>query len=124
MVSVIHPLVLAQLPEDEVVLERGDANRISLADGSMKNAFNVEQLRKLGTGKELWSQKMVVADTEASMVIGMNFMGEHQGILDMRENILTMQGGVHIWRAMRNWSDWICLTTTHVFQDILAVLHK
>ena len=86
MVRVIHPLVLAQLPEYKVVLERGDANRISLADGSMENAFDVEQLRrKLGTGKELWSQKMVVADIEASMVIGMNFMGAHQGILDMRE---------------------------------------
>ena len=22
------------------------------------------------------------------------------------------------------WLDWICLTTTHVLQDILAVLHK
>ena len=23
-----------------------------------------------------------------------------------------------------SWLDWICLTTTHVLQDILAVLHK
>ena len=58
----------------------------------MKTAFGAVQLRlQLGTGKELWSQKTVVAEIEALMVIGMDFMGAHQGILDMRQNTLTLQ---------------------------------
>ena len=28
---------------------------------------------------------------------------------------------IHIYLC---WLDWICLTTTHVLQDILAVVHK
>ena len=27
-------------------------------------------------------------------------------------------------KILINWLDWICLTTTHVLQDILAVLHR
>ena len=31
--------------------------------------------------------------------------------------------GVHAWMHSNFGLDWICLTTTHVLQDILAVLH-
>ena len=34
---------------------------------------------------------------------------------------LSMSAGM---AQLAGWLDWICLTTTHVLQDILAVLHK
>ena len=31
---------------------------------------------------------------------------------------------IELYGSVLDWLDWICLTTTHVIQDILGVLHK
>ena len=47
----------------------------------------------------------------------------HNLIMDIHKSIMDIHNSI---MDIRNWIglDWICLTTTHVLQDILAVLHK
>ena len=47
---------------------------------------------------------------------------------DERENELSVspneEQGSNDLLTSPGWMDWVCLTTTHVLQDIFAVLHE
>ena len=100
-VSVVHPSVLARLSEDcEIPLSR-ETGRLRLADGSVTGSLGTVQLDlQLGTGKDVWSHVMVVAEFEAPVVIGIDFLRKYQCTLSMKDESLTVGGTVHFCRSI------------------------
>ena len=100
-VSVVHPSVLARLSEDcEIPLSR-ETGRLRLADGSVTGSLGTVQLDlQLGTGKDVWSHVMVVAEIEAPVVIGIDFLRKYQCTLSMKDESLTVGGTVHSCRSI------------------------
>ena len=95
-VTVVHPSVLAMLSEDSEIPLNSETGRLRLADGSFTGSLGTVQLDlQLGTGKDIWSHVMVVAEIEAPVVIGIDFLRKYQCSLSMKEESLTVGGIVH-----------------------------
>ena len=62
-----------------VVRETSKASQIRLADGSLVDTLGTVQLKvQLGTEREFWMHDWVVSAIETPMVIGVDFLREHQ----------------------------------------------
>ena len=78
-VSVVHPSVLSRLSQDSEICLNSEIGRLRLADGSATESLGTVQLDlQLGTGKDIWPHMMLVAEIEAPIVIGIDFLRKHQ----------------------------------------------
>ena len=102
-ISVIHPSILNKSLDEVVVRETSKACQIRLADGSLVDTLGTVQLKvQLGTERESWMHDWVVSAIEAPMVIGVDFLREHQCTLDVRAGTLTVGSTIHECRRMES----------------------
>ena len=102
-ISIVHPLVLSRLPQGVNIEMTDRPGRIPLADRSMTDILGTVQLQlQLGIGKVVLVHDMVVADIEAPIVIGVDFLRAHQCVLDIRKYRLMIGANVHTCRAMES----------------------
>ena len=102
-VSVVHPSVLSRLSQDSEICLNSEIGRLRLADGSATESLGTVQLDlQLGTGKDIWPHMMVVAEIEAPIVIGIDFLRKHQCTLSMKTESLTVGDTTHLCRSVKD----------------------
>ena len=96
----------------------------------------------LGAGNSRWPQcwfhKIEISAMYSYIPLGLNqllnvgvdqwfsylYSGHLPVGLYLGRGSLLLVGPLFHFRQCHSWLDWVCLTTTHVLQDILAVLHR
>ena len=88
--SVVHPSVLEHLPGKTIT--KGEKGVIRMADGGLLEVNgNVMLDLHLGSCHAI-QHTFIIAEVEAHVVIGMDFLGRHHGILDIGAKTLSLNG--------------------------------
>ncbi len=92
-VSVLHPDVYYDLPHDLQPVLEPSGGLLRMADGETISSFGTV-MATLRVGTQCLKQRMVVANIEAPLVIGFDFLHEHGCVLDSREGTLLVNGEI------------------------------
>ena len=90
-ISVLHPNRYAALPpETRPALEGGDKN-LKMADGGLVATYG-QALFPIIIGGQRFEQRLVVAEIDSAMILGLDFFKKHRCVLDVGKTALWVDG--------------------------------